>query len=83
MSRLDYTINFYKSDLVRDIAQRLGAELPDTSFSKLISIAEKSVDTILTYGNQAVYQGLVEYCLKTTMKEIQNSTTNSKLTDTH
>lgn len=72
MERLEYNINFYRSDLTIDIAERLNRSFPKISLEDCLELAKNSIDKMLNSGNYAVYQGLVEYCFRIAEKQHQN-----------
>lgn len=59
MADLEYKISLNRGDLQRDIAERLEKEGPGMAFGDYYRRAGRAIDQLLTYGNMAVYEGLI------------------------
>ncbi len=59
MDYLRYTISLCRADLCRDIAGHLEREWPRMAVEERFQRADKAIDKLLTYGNMAVYEGLI------------------------
>lgn len=57
---IEYKISIKESDLITDVSERMRKKFPALTLEESRSMATRSVSQMRSFGNRAVYDGLVE-----------------------